>query len=418
MTGSDSFPALAHPVNVLGLRFDRRQAEARACCLSFDGPLTKFAPEILGSAAESIHADVLRHWQKVERADSNTGMREEVSSSLATMAIRLIDRLFAETGSSGEMLLAIGIHGAGIWDLSEGTSPTGYSELIPSAVLAEQTGLTIVDDFPARDLAQGGNGFPVEVHGLWTLLTDRTTTPGRSWRALLEVSSDYSRFTLVGPPDADGREDSIFSCDLCVGSRLFVELSRASQQQVTVDVDKLATSGRVIPELEELWLATTQGVPVWQPEGQSALPLIYALKNSIYETAPLENQLATATRFLARKISDFVKHGVPASKPVGELFVMGDGSRNGLLLHHLNELLVPTPIRRLSEIGHDRTIHAASIAALAYLHILQIPIPSTGQGAVRRVAGRLTPGTPSNWSRILTLMTHHAPWLLPLRDAI
>ena len=420
MTGTVSSLTFAQPVNILGLRFDRRQAEARACCVSFQTPVTNHPPEILSSAATSIHADVLRAWQTIERDASSQELRETVSAQLSRIAGELIQSIAASCVESSDQPLAVGLHGAGTWEWrSESESPTGYSELIPPSLIAEQTGLTVVDDFPGRDLALGGHGYPVEVHGLWMLLTDRSTGPGRSWRGLLDVSPTASRFTLVGPPDQSGREDSLFGCDICVGTRLFAELiGRSQTRRPTTDVDKLAASGRIIPELETLWVDTARIAVSRHPDGVSALPLIYALNNSDHADTTLPDQLATATRFLARKISDFAKHGVPANKPVGELFVMGDGSRNGLLLRHLNEWLTPTPIRRLNEIGHDRTIHAAAIAALTSMHLWQIPIPSTRQGAVHRITGRLTPGTPSNWSRVLSVMTDHAPWLLPLRDAI
>ena len=97
---------------------------------------------------------------------------------------------------------------------------------------------------------------------------------------------------------------------------------------------------------------------------------------------------------------------------------MGDGSKHEQVIRWMNEMLPVVTIRRLTEVGKDRTVLAASIAALTLLHLWQIPVPSTKVGEVPRVLGRITPGSPSNWQRVLHAMTSNAPWLLPLREAI
>jgi 1,6-anhydro-N-acetylmuramate kinase len=211
----------------------------------------------------------------------------------------------------------------------------------------------------------------------------------------------------------------MLSNDICVGGRLFSEVvALADQKSRPADVARLAASGKVIPELEEIWLAASSDTASWRPEGISPLPLVYALRDSIYSQAPLENLLATATRFIARQIAVHVKHRVSPSHPVGELFVMGEGSRHGQIVNRLVDLLPGVSIRQLGELGHDRTILSASIAALTLLHIWQIPMPCTSRAGVPRVLGRITPGSPANWQRVLRTMTSNAPWSLPLREAI
>ena len=65
-------------------------------------------------------------------------------------------------------------------------------------MLAKLTGLTVVDDLPARDLAHGGRGGPCEAVGAWLLLSDRGIMPGRVIRALVDLNQTTRLFLL--PP--------------------------------------------------------------------------------------------------------------------------------------------------------------------------------------------------------------------------
>lgn len=417
----------------IGIRFDRIRAEARGVLLSFLGSPLQTAPEIRLAEAEPLSSELLCRFSTVEQNESDFEVRCQLTSELTAIATRLAQSLIVGATSArtssiasrhvvpSDDILAIGIHGAGTW-MNLDRQSRSYCEYIDASRIAEQFGKTVIDDFPSRDLAQGGRGGPVEAHGIWLLLADRSPGPGCHWRALLDLSPHATHCSMVGPVDRHLRSSAISSSDICVGSRLLSELiaitKGAAKISDPLDLGKAAAAGRVIPELEEIWLATSGQSNHWSPEGVSALPLVYAFQNSVYATAPLENQLATAIHFVAHQVERHIKHGIPASNPVGELFVMGEGSKNGLMIHLLNEMLPAVSIRRLSELGQDRTLHAASIAALTLLHIWQVPVPSTNTSEVPRVLGRITPGSPSNWQFVLQAMTSNAPWLLPLREAI
>lgn len=408
-------------LQAVGIRFDRLRAEARAVNVSFPPVLHLHSPQITGTASEPLSSELLRRLRTLELDESTFEQRELATQELDGIAARLTQQLFADGQESDDHVLAIGCHGTGIWGACDAEQPR-YSELLDASRLAESFGKTVISDFPARDLARNGVGGPVESHGMWILLADRDQGPGHRWRGLLDVSAHATNFTMISPLDDRARRETSFSYNICAGQRLLAELSsRVPDRAGTLDYGKLAATGRVISELVEIWSATVisnDHVYSWSPYGVSVLPFVYALEQSIYRTASLEDQLASATYFLARQIVNFVLHQVPASYPVGELLVMGEGTQNRLLMRWLSEWLTVIPIRRLDDLGQDRSLLAASVAALAMMHIWHIPLTASRGGEVPRVLGSITPGSPSNWQRVLQEMTSHAPWLLPLREAI
>lgn len=403
----------------IGIRFDRHRGEARATWLAFPGPPVTHQPEIRGCTFESLPAELLRSFNSIEQDSTSLRTLDSVSTELTTITARLCQQLIADASELADQILTIGIHGAGAWSGDVGGKQ--YLSLVHGAAIAEMFGKTVVDDFPARDLARGGDGGPIESHGLWMLLVDRSRAPGRRWRGVLNIAGNATHLSTIRPL-ADESE-FFLSTDICVGARLFAEII-AARNPVDLNSEKVSpqnvdcSKGTVIEELDEIWRSVSGSQERWDPRGVNVLPLVYALKNSIYANAELNDLLTTAAYFITRSVAQYVKFVVPPTCPIGELFVMEEGPQAGLVRAWLKEFLPAVSIRNLDELGQDRTILAASVAALSMMHVWQIPVPSTTTGEVPRVLGRITPGSPSNWQRVLHTMTSNAPWLLPLREAI
>ncbi len=406
-------------VRSIGIRFDHLSAEARAVCVGFPPVPTLSSPEINAVVTETLPSNLLMQLRALELNEGGLEQLESISQNFNAIAIRLCQTLLADINDVDDEILTMGCHGAGVWNIRD-SEQRNYHELCNSSLLAETFGKTVVDDFPARDLARNGIGGPVESHGLWMLLADRVSNPGYRWRGLLDVAYHATKFTMIPPLDERSRRDATFSMDICIGHRLLGELASRVEHKPIADYAKLATAGKVIRELAEIWRATAIGQETaWSPKGVSALPYLYALDQSIYKSASLDDLLATATHFIAQQAANFVLHSVSAAHPVGELFVMGEGARtNQLLMRSLGKSLPVIPIRKMDELGQDRSILAASIASLAMMNLWQIPLAPSRGGEVPRVLGRITPGSPSNWQRVLREMDSNAPWLLPLREAI
>ena len=418
----------------IGIRFDRHSAEVRGSLVSA-ATATESVPEILATECEALPAELLRKLTEAEHDPIALSERESLRTELTEIASRLSERLLgiatqSQFGGRGfaDSILGIGIHGDGLW--SHDRAMSAYHELIDPSRIAERTGKTVVSCFPDRDIAQGGVGGPMEVHGLWWLLADRDSASGNGchWRGLVTLDSLATRFTVVGPVDQHLKTQTFPSVEVCVGLRFLSEViaeATADGRSVpdadaeeTIDSSKLVEKGRPIQELVEIWQAISSFDGTWSPTGISPLSLVYAMKNSIYAKAPVEDLLATAVHFIATQVMNYVRHNIPASRPIGELFVMGEGPLINALHASIRQQLPEISIHCATEIGRDRTLYSASVAALALLHLWQIPLPSTVPGQVPRVLGRITPGSPSNWRHVLSVLNTNAPWLLPLREAI
>jgi hypothetical protein len=124
---------------------------------------------------------------------------------------------------------------------------------------------------------------------------------------------------------------------------------------------------------------------------------------------------------MADFIHQTVADRVPRRPPLGE-FVFAQDSPDS---HGLRPLLA----ERWADVSQNSVqelrlkpewLSAATAATLAMLHVEQIPLGGTLQtgAAAARVAGRLTPGTPQNWRRLLKQMADNQPATMSLRSAM
>ena len=76
---------------------------------------------------------------------------------------------------------------------------------------------------------------------------------------------------------------------------------------------------------------------------------------------------------------------------------------------------------RIADLGIDsEALEPACIAILALFHVDQVPAnrPEITGAEVARVLGRLTPGSPQSWQRLLAHMGASRPEVRPLRSAL
>jgi 1,6-anhydro-N-acetylmuramate kinase len=363
--------------------------------------------------------ELARLLREVELGDTSMDTRELAASLATDHVARLVNQLLAAAGDAARSVVAVGILGCEAWRVA--AESRCFESLVHTAELAEQTGLTMLDSFPARDLARGGQGGPAEAHGLWLLLADRPLLPGHRWRALVHLEHSL-HVTVIPPLEGLMRREPIISCDVCPGMSLFDELYRRARAEPAdaTAVAKVAVQGKCIPAVFACWQRACGPIQVgWQPRGVSALPLTAALDVEEHcADAALPDLLKTAARFIAARVATFVTHGLPPNQPIGEVILTGEGARNGLLVQELRSQLPVIHFSHLSELGLPAEIFAASVAALTLLHLWQVPVASGNGSGVPRLLGRITPGKPSNWQQVLRVMNSQSRWLVPLSEAV
>ena len=352
-------------------------------------------------------------------ASGATGSLAMFRTRLAEVQASLVAQLLAELGVAPSRVLAVGVHDPGLWKL-RGSESSGYLGLCDAAQLAESTGLNVIDAFPARDLAQGGQGGPIDAVPLWILLRD----PARS-RVLLDLGRTV-RMSYLPATTVDNAASRILSFDVGPGTWLLDSLAeRLTAGQHRHDPGgRLAVQGRRISELVDHWLADPyfdRPLPRWHPVGvRPERFLTDALQMAVDSDWSVRDLLCTATHFVAETVSLALRRRVPEDARIDEIVITGGGQHNGLLLREIARL-AEVPLVRIGELSvPSEAVGPASIALLALLYLDQVPANQTAitKAGVPRLLGRLTPGSPQNWQRLLAVSAGSSPAMRPLRSAM
>ena len=338
---------------------------------------------------------------------------------LAEVQAKLCDALLSQAAVPESRILAVGVHDPGIWGEGQ-SSPQAYLSLCDAARLAELTGLNVIDAFPARDLAQGGQGGPITVLPEWILLQDPLQD-----RLLLDLGRTIRMTYLPAGRDADALA-RILAFEAGPGTRLLDELThRLTGGSRSFDRGgSLAVQGRRIDNLLEHWLrdpSFNRPLPRWHPCGiQPERFLADAIRMAVDSGWSVRDLLCTAAHLIAESVARALRW-LPSDVQIDQMLLTGGGRHNGLLLREIGDRLPGLSTIHVQELGvPDGILSAASIAVLVLCHIDQMPAaPKAANGAEPTcVLGRLTPGSPPNWQRLLREMTAAAAIDRPLRKAV
>ncbi len=286
--------------------------------------------------------------------------------------------------------------------------------------LAEATGMNILDAFPARDLALGGQGGPVTAVAEWILLRSQLRH-----RVLIDLGRTV-RMSYLPAASADRAETKVLSFEIGPGMALIDALAArlSGGEHVFDQGGHLAVQGRCIPELLEHWLRDPHfGVPPprWHPHGvQIERFLGDALQFAVTKNWPIRDLLCTATCLVAEMTAQAIHRWTPEAAPVDEILVTGGGQQNGFLLRELARH-TQLPLIRLAELQlPEQGFQAACAGVLALLYIDQTPASQTAisKTATPRFLGRLTPGSPQSWKRLLEACAESGQRIRPLRSAM
>lgn len=302
---------------------------------------------------------------------------------------------------------AIGCTGHTAGHEIEGRFPGSLSLGMP-AVVAERTGVTVVSDFRARDLAAGGQGAPLGA--LSDHLLFRHATHGR----LLVHLGGIARVVYLAP---GGRLHEVVGfeagpCNLLLDS-LVRQLTRG--REAYDPGGKHAVQGRCIEPLVQAWLLH----PALQRRPPRSVPrhafgeafAVAAVEQVRQHEGSLHDLLCTATHFVARGITTAVRKYIPAASRIDQVLLSGGGVRNGFLLNLLQQQWPGVPLSRTDEAGVPAELRkpvAHGLLGALTLDGVAGNVPSATGAAGSRLLGSLTPGSPANWARCLHWMAQQA----------
>lgn len=343
-------------------------------------------------------------------------LRAQLAEVQASAVFALLD----EANMPPERILALGVCDPGLWGFAAAPRDS-YLGLCDAARLAECTGMNVIDAFPARDLAAGGQGGPTGALAEWVLFGHAERN-----RVVLDLGRT-TRLTFLGAAPPDRGPSRLLSFEVGPGTRLIDLLAQrlTNGEQAFDPGGKLAVQGQRLAPLVDHWLADPffrRSIPRWHPRGvQPDRFLFDALQMAVQSGWSIRDLLCTATHFVAESIAQAAARDLPSDAPIHEFVVTGGGQQNGMLLRELGVLFPDVPLTRTAELGVDGdALGPACAAILAFFHIDQVPagLPEVTGCEVARVLGRLTPGSPQSWQRLLSAIHGARPAVRPLRSAV
>ena len=249
----------------------------------------------------------------------------------------------------------IGCHGQTIYH--EGGANT--LQIGEAAVLAERTGVPVVSNFRARDIAAGGQGAPL-VPYVDTVLFRHP----RRMRIALNVGG-IANITVI-PPNA--RPADVTAFDTGPGNMVIDALAREfSKGRLNYDRGgRIAESGSVDTRLLDSLLADRyyrRKPPKSAGREQYGAEFVARMKES---GLPIRDLIATATVLTAATITMAVIGRMPQGIPTKtDLIVSGGGAHNPQIMAHLAAFLPGVAISTSADHGID--IDAKEAIAFALL---------------------------------------------------
>ena len=259
----------------------------------------------------------------------------------------------------------------------------GTLQLGQPAWIAERTGLPVVADLRARDVAAGGHGAPLAA------VLDQLWLSGGSAEPVAALNlGGIANITVVGP----GAPTLAF--DTGPGNALLDAAARRISDGVwQQDIDgELAAQGTVRKDLLGALLADAYYVkPPPKSTGKEHFHGEYlrVALESVPHVAAVD-LLATLVELTAVTIADACR-----GRGLGKVVASGGGVRNPVLMAALRRRLDPIPVATSDELGMPSNAKEAYLAALlGFLtwHGAPANAPSATGAAGPRLLGSITPG--------------------------
>jgi anhydro-N-acetylmuramic acid kinase len=332
------------------------------------------------------------------------------------LADRLLGEWFAaavrnladQASVSLRSILCIGSGGLTAWHEVSPRFRTHLS-LGAAAWIAERTGLSVADDFAARDQACGGQGAPLAA------CVDALLFGHPEERRLVLHLGGLTHVTVLSPglPPVGWQAGP--------GTVVLDALTQCLTQgkELRDNGGRHAVQGRHIPELLERWLLhpflagrPPRSVHRWAFAEQFARQTCAQAQQKSWER---NDVLCTATHWIARALADSLRRFLPRGLAPTRAILTGAGVRNGFLWRLLQEQLPEMVLERSDDYGYPAESKEAMDAALLACLLLDGEpgnLPGVTGASGPRLLGRWTPGSLSNWSRCLAWMTgqRQADW--------
>jgi len=264
---------------------------------------------------------------------------------LAEWYAHAVQLLLGKAKVSADEVDAVCAHGQTVWHMASGgpfPGPMGTVEVRASlqigdlSTLAERTGIPVVGNFRARDLAAGGQGAPLVPYADYILFRD--AKKGR----MLQNIGGIANVTVLPAGCGIGQ---VLAFDTGPGNMVIDEVVRivTEGRQHCDEAGRLAAGGSVVqPLLERLLDDPFYRLPPPKSTGREVYGTAFARR--LAEEARLSgvsgaDLIATVTALTACSIAEAYKRFIFPAFRVDEVIVSGGGAHNQTLLRMLKQHL-------------------------------------------------------------------------------
>ncbi|MPZ51662.1 MAG: anhydro-N-acetylmuramic acid kinase [Acidimicrobiia bacterium] len=300
-------------------------------------------------------------------AEAVAKLDNEVGVAFATAAKQAIDELAPDT----QLVVS---HGQTLFHWVEGPRVRGSLQIGQPAWIAAETGLPVVADLRAADIAAGGQGAP-----LAALFDELLLSEGDANRAALNIGG-IANLTIVTP----GLDTIAY--DIGPGNALIdAAVAHITSDREPFDRDgSRGESGEIHHDLLTQLLSDpyySLSPPKTTGKEHFHLPYLLDAASDLGEVAD-DDLVATATALTAQSVADACRgHGVE------EVIAAGGGVNNPTLMGMLRDRLEGIPIRPIDTLGMEASAKEAYFMAMTgffTVHGLPGNVPSA-TGAARAV---------------------------------
>ncbi len=304
---------------------------------------------------------------------------------LATHFAEAVTAVVASAGIARADIAAVAVHGQTIWHAPR----EGSWQLVDAARVAERTGLAVISDFRARDIAAGGEGAPLVPLADAMLFGSATAA-----RALQNIGG-IANVTVV---PRLGVLDGVRAFDTGPGVAMIDTVVQALTGERFDRDGMYAAMGAPIAAVVSAVLRDpffASAPPKSTGRERFGAPAALQLITDCRTAQPACSDadiVATATEITARSIAEAIQHFVP--EPLGDLVLSGGGAANRTLVQRLAVLLAPLNVRRFDDLFFPgEAKEAVAFAYLGWRHLRGLPgnVPTATGARGPRLLGALYP---------------------------
>ncbi|MBI2425443.1 MAG: anhydro-N-acetylmuramic acid kinase [Candidatus Hydrogenedentes bacterium] len=297
--------------------------------------------------------------------------------------------MMESAGHDGETVDFVASHGHTVGHYPPpGNSRIGTLQIGEPAIIAERTGLPVISDFRARDMAAGGQGAPLVPYADWLLFHKLNK------QVLCLNLGGIANYTVVTPKFRNILAFDTGPANMVLDGAMGI-LTKGDQ--VYDDGGKAASKGIVIDEFLKYLLEHRyfNKVPP-KSTGREEFGTNVYLRDALMarKEHSLEDLMATVTLSVSRSILEAFERFIKPQYEIAQVIVGGGGSKNKTLMKQLQKGFDGVPVYSCDQYGIPSAAREAiAFAILGNETLFSTPanVPQATGAEGQRVLGKITP---------------------------